>query len=59
MPPDCAVELRASKGPPIVGLLTESVHGVCNILKIEDFSQLNHLISVLTQGMKFCSTLKS
>ena len=47
MPPECAEELRASSRLSTVGLLTREVGDVSNIVKVEDFSNLNHLIGVI------------
>ena len=44
MPPDCAAELRASEKHSTIGLLAREVCGVSNIVKIEDYSELNHAV---------------
>ena len=48
MPPECAAELCASNRSSTIGLLTREVSDVSNIVKVEDFSNLNHLIGVVT-----------
>ena len=58
MPPECAAELRASNRPSTIGLLTREVDDVSNIVKVEDFSNLNHLIGVVTRVLSWYTILR-
>ena len=58
MPLGCETELRASEKHSTVGLLTRNANDVCNIVKLEEFSNLNRLVSVVARALRFCSILK-
>ena len=58
MPLGCGTELHASEKHSTVGLLTRNANDVCNIVKLEEFSNLNRLVSVVARALRFCSILK-
>ena len=58
MQQECAAELHASDRPT-VRLLTRDSWDIMNIIKIEDnFNKMSHLLSNVTQVLRFCSNLK-
>jgi hypothetical protein len=59
MPDECSEELTASEKQKTHNLLTTNVLDVCALLRCDDFSSLNRLISVATLVLKFCSLLRS
>ena len=52
MPPECAAELHASDKHSSIGLLTRHAHNVSKVVKIENFTELNHLVSVSAQVLQ-------
>ena len=59
MPADCTEELRASGKQKTHNLLATSNSDVCTVLRCCDFSSLNHLLSVATLALRFCSQLRA
>ena len=60
VPLECLEELRAREKRAVHGLLvSETVKsGIGSLIEVQDFSDLNRLISILTQVLKFCSKLR-
>ena len=48
-----ATELRASEKHSTIGLLTRDAYDVSNVVKVQDFSTLDHLVGVVTQVLRF------
>ena len=48
-----ATELRANEKHSTIGLLTRDAYDVSNVVKMQDFSTLDHLVGVVTQVLRF------
>ena len=59
-PPECLEELRANEKRAVHGLLTSETDtcNLENLVKVQDFSNLDRLINVLTYVMRFCSKVR-
>ena len=57
LPLECLEELRASEKRAVHGLLASETDtcNLENLVRVQDFSNLNRLINVLTYVMRFCS----
>ena len=60
VPLECLEELRAREKRAVHGLLASETAkpGIGSLIKVQDFSDLNRLISILTQVLKFRSKLR-
>ena len=54
----CHPSTQQSNRPSTVGLLTREVGDVSKIVKVEDFSNMSHLIGVVTRVLSWCSILR-
>ena len=60
VPLECLEELRAKEKRAVQGLLASETakSGIGSLIEVQDFSDLNRLISILTLVLKFCSKLR-
>ncbi|XP_064394514.1 uncharacterized protein LOC135341786 [Halichondria panicea] len=58
LPSECLEELPASEKRAVHGLLTIEESSVTNLIQVNNFSDINKLVNVLTYVLKFCSYMK-